>query len=92
MATFQSRFRDTVLRAKNYAGCLGANLVDRANYGDDVKCGEKKLIFLTNLIETAEFHYCFNYDENGTIEDPDYTCLTQAQAQRIMFTLNYLMK
>jgi hypothetical protein len=91
MATFQTKYFNTVLKAKNYASCLAASLVDREKYGDDVECGEKMLVLLTNLIETAEIHYCFNYDENGTIT-PEYECLTYDQAQNLIANINLLMK
>lgn len=92
MATFQTDFRNTVLKAKNYVGCLAGNLVNRANYGDDIECAQMKMLLLVNLIETAEFHYCFNYDDNGTILEPEYECLTYNEAQKLISNINLLMK
>lgn len=90
--TLQDSIRNTVLKAKNYVGCLAGNLVQRADYGDDISCAETKMLFLVNLIETLEFHYCFNYDSNGTITDPDYTCLTETEVKKLVSNINILMK
>ena len=50
------------------------------------------MLLLVNLIETAEFHYCFNFDDNGTILEPEYECLTYDEAQKLISNINLLMK
>ncbi len=90
--TFQDKIRDTVLKAKNYIGCLANSLIEREKYGDKIECSEIKMVLLANMIETLEFHYCFNYDENGTITEPEYECLSYEQSQGLVGNINKLMK
>ena len=92
MATFQTTFYNTVLKAKNYVGCLAGSLVNREKYGDDIECAQMKMLLLVNLIETAEIHYCFNYDSNGNVTTPEYECLTYDEAQKLISNINLLMK
>lgn len=91
MATFQDKFRNTVLKAKNYVSCLAGQLVDQEKHGVDIDCCTQRMVLLTCLIETAELHYCFNYDENGTIAEPEYECLTYNQAENLIANINQLM-
>lgn len=91
MATFQDKFRNTVLKAKNYVSCLAGQLVDQEKYGEDIDCCVQKMVLLVNLIETAEIHYCFNYDENGTVEEPEYECMSYNQAESLIANINELM-
>lgn len=92
MANFQDKIRDTVLKAKNYIGCLAGNLVKRANAGDNIDCAQTKMLLLVNLVETLEFYYCFNFNDDGTITEPEWECLTYDEAQALVAKINILMK
>lgn len=92
MAVFQETLKNTILKAKNYVGCLAGSLVKRANYGDDVSCGEMQMLLIIEYIHVAEFYYCLNYTEDGNVTTPDYTCLTYDQIQKVVANLNQLMK
>lgn len=92
MATFQDKYRNTILKAKNYVGCLAGKLVQRELYGDDISCAETKMLLLVNLIETAEIHYCFNFDDNGEVAEPEYDCMDYDEANKLISNINLLMK
>lgn len=90
MATFQDDIIETIKRAKCVAVCWGNQSIDRHEAGENVKCCEQKTYLLSKWIQTMEDWYCYNYDENGIVEEPDITCLSTDQAQELLSKIKKL--
>ena len=85
MATFSSDLFLTVLQAKDIAGCWGENFINREKNGDEVgKCCYMELMLLIRWIKILESYYCNNFNSNGNIAEPNFVCLTLAQAQELV--------
>tara|TARA_R110000868_G_scaffold132921_1_gene344238 strand:- start:319 stop:600 length:282 start_codon:yes stop_codon:yes gene_type:complete len=91
--TFQADIFLTVLQAKDIAGCWGENFVNMEKNGDDVdKCCYMNLMLLMRWIKIMESYYCNNYTTAGNVAEPNFVCLTLAQAQELLSKIKILAK
>ena len=83
---------NTVLTAKCVSGCWANTLVERFDNGDNIECNEKKFMSLIQWIMILETYYCNNFDADTQSNiTPDYTCLTQAEAEQLLAKLKTLI-
>ena len=83
MATTQDNIILTVLKAKCYAACWGARLIDQEKNGEDITCCEKELFVFIELIQIMDRSYCQYYGENGNLS-PEDPCLTSTEMQNLL--------
>ena len=93
MATFSSDLFLTVLQAKDIAGCWGENFINREKNGDTVsKCEYMTLMLLMRWIRIAESYYCNNFSSGANVAEPNFVCLTLAEAQELLAKVKALAK
>ena len=93
MATFSSDLFLTALQAKDIAGCIGENFINREKNGDTVsKCEYMTLMLLMRWIKILESYYCNNFSSGANVAEPNFVCLTLAEAQELLAKVKSLAK
>jgi len=91
--TFAQDIVLTVLQSKDIAGCWGENFVNQENYGNEIgKCDYMKLMLLIRWIKLLESYYCNNFSSGSNVAEPNFVCLTLAQAQELLAKVKSLAK
>lgn len=83
----QRDISNTLIQAKYFAGDMITKIIELEYNGNDVKNSRKKFVIFMEWIKLLEDYLNYNFDENGVIAEPDYTCLTADQAQSIVAKL-----
>lgn len=83
----QRDISDTLIQAKFFAGEMIAKIIELEANGNDVRTARRQFVIFMKWIEILDDYLNYNYDENGVIAEPDYTCITADQAQSIVAKL-----
>ena len=93
MASFAQDIFLTVLKAKDISGCWGENIVNQEKYGSEIgKCDYMRLMLLIRWIKLLESYYCNNFSSGSNVAEPNFVCLTLAEAQELLSKVKSLAK
>lgn len=87
--TNQDLIIQTILQSKCTLICWGDSLIKQEKGGDNIACGETKLVLLSKWIDILEDFLCQFY--NSGVDDP-FVCLTEEEAMELVGKIKILIK